>query len=70
MKLRMILGECGVHIDDADAPYDWGATLRARKVAELLPEARRELATGHRSPRKGFCMNKARQIARAERDAA
>jgi hypothetical protein len=51
---------------DGESPYDLAATERARRVYDLLPEARHELRTGIRNPRKGFLMNKARQYARQE----
>jgi len=63
MKLVVSLVDTGLpHVYDAELPYDVAATLRARAVYACLEEARRELDTGIRSPRRGYIFNMARKI--------
>ena len=67
--MNLVIEQCEAgppHVYDGDSPYDWAATNRARNVYALLDEARAELRTGQRSPRRGYLMNMARRYAKAE----
>ena len=54
------------YVYDAEPQYDYAATLRAQSVYACLEEARRELQTGIRSPRRGYIFNMARRIVKEE----